>query len=168
MLHDGNDCVVRDCFEEDTCYISPTCFYIQEFTMIFFPTTPTHLPCTKPLRTTLYSPVHFSQNSLPASKNPKYHTMTSKPQSNNAKISTPLDLLTTGRWSDLILRCDGEDFYVHRSWVCMRSQTLFAASEGNFTVRSLHSYVSTHVGGSFTLHLERDWESWPAMDIALS
>lgn len=45
-------------------------------------------------------------------------------------------LLLSGKYSDFKLRCQGVEFRLHKSVVCMQSPMFAAALDGNFTVRS--------------------------------
>lgn len=44
-------------------------------------------------------------------------------------------LLTSGKFSDLRLVCEGREFSVHKAVLCSQSRVINAACEGNFEVR---------------------------------
>ncbi len=46
------------------------------------------------------------------------------------------DLFSSGRYSDLTIKCQGRVFKVHRAIVCLQSKPLAAAIEGGFKVGS--------------------------------
>lgn len=63
------------------------------------------------------------------------------------------------RWSDLTLVCGGEQFKVHKVYVCSRSPVLSAAWDGQFAVSvlpasHLHSRTMAHclIGSAYRDH----------------
>ena len=52
-------------------------------------------------------------------------------------------LLEDPIYTDLTLKCEGEDFYVHKCIVCLQSPVFAAACGGNFKVNLYE--CSTHI-----------------------
>jgi len=46
--------------------------------------------------------------------------------------SIAAELFSTGKYSDLLIKCKGKEFRVHRAVVCLQSKPLAAAVDGQF------------------------------------
>ena len=52
----------------------------------------------------------------------------------NITILTIHRLYTTGKYTDLVVKCQGKEFKVHRAIVCSQSKPLAAALDNGFKV----------------------------------